>query len=134
MLLTEDGSRPDSWSLAGSRTVRDPGGNGHVTLVTELGPASKSADSNPNTGQPLGSTVAGSQITIPGTIEQAAATLQVFNNKVDAAKIDYKPLSTNSNAYAGTAYTNLTGKAAPSSSALPGSDVSLKEQVEPKAK
>jgi len=111
--------------------VQDPGGKGNVTLVTELGPASQSADANPNTGQPLGSTVDGSQVTIPGSIGQAAATLQNFNNKVDAANIDYKPLSTNSNAYAGTAYAELTGKPAPSSSTLPGSDVNLKKQLEP---
>jgi len=111
--------------------VQDAGGQGNVTLVTELGPAAKSTDADPSTGRPLGSTVAGSQVTIPGNIEQAAAKLQNFNNKVDGAKIDYKPLSTNSNAYAGTAYSELTGKPAPSSSDLPGSDVSLKKQLEP---
>ena len=109
--------------------VKAPSGDGNVTLKTELAPASKSTDSNPQTGQPLGSIIEGSKVTIGGSLDAAASKVGSFNNKVDASNIDYKPLSTNSNAYAGSAYTELTGKAAPTSKALPGSDVNLKENL-----
>lgn len=107
--------------------VKDPGGNGNVTLVTALTPVAQSADSKD--GAQLGSLVAGSSMTLKEPIGAAEATLSKFNSSVDAAKIDYKPLSTNSNAYANTAYQVLTGSTPPSSSVLPGSDVSLKSQI-----
>lgn len=59
----------------------------------------------------------------------AKAQLQKFNNAVDAANIPYQPRSTNSTAYAGTAYGVITGKEAPSRQVLPGSDVNLKSKI-----
>lgn len=111
-------------AAASGSAVRDPGGTGNVTLRTALTPADKSADSNQG-----GQTVAGSTMTLKEPIGAAVATLQKFNNAVDSAKIDYKPRTDNSNAYAGTAYQVLTGQAPPSSGTLPGSNVNLKPQI-----
>ena len=110
-------------AVAGS-PVRNPAGTGNVTLKTALTPASKSVDADQG-----GKTVAGSATTLKEPIGAAAATLQKFNGAVDSAKIDYKPRTDNSNAYAGTAYQALTGKTPPSSGTLPGSNVNLKPQI-----
>ncbi len=110
-------------AVASGSAVDNTAGTGNVELVTSLTPASVSADSQ--NGKPLGSTVKGSLAIISGDIKQAAGKLQAFNNDVDSSSVAYKPTSTNSNAYAGTAYTVLTGKDAPSSDFLPGSDVNL---------
>jgi len=104
--------------------VRNPAGPGNVTLITALTPASKSVDADQG-----GKTVAGSTTTLKEPIGAAAATLQKFNSAVDSAKVDYKPRTDNSNAYAGTAYQVLTGKTPPSSGTLPGSNVNLMPQI-----
>jgi RHS repeat-associated protein len=111
------------------------GANGRtITLVTEMKPAAQSTDSNPKTGEPLGTTVPGSTTTIGGSFDDAKASLTTFNRSIDSANIAYRPTSTNSNAYAGTAYNVLTGKTPPSSSKLPGSDVNLQKPPPPPPK
>jgi hypothetical protein len=87
-------------------------------------PAAKSPDAGEKT-----QVVAGSAVTLKEDIGAAKSTLSKFNAAVDSAKISYKPQSTNSNAYAGTAYQVVTGKQAPSMHALPGSDVNLKPKI-----
>lgn len=113
--------------LSGS-PVKNPSGTGYVSLITELKSAALSTDSN-SKGVPLGTTVPGTSTMLKEPIGKAEATLQKFNKGVDSAKISYKPRSTNSNAYAGTAYGVLTGKTPPSSGVLPGSDVGLKPRI-----
>ncbi|MGN6850627.1 MAG: hypothetical protein ACTHJK_14320, partial [Sphingomicrobium sp.] len=118
-------------AIAASRDkpATDPGTGRTETLVTQLRPASQSIDSDPKTGQPLGTPVAGSTIVLKEPIGLAVSTLQRFNGAVDSANITYRPQSTNSNAYAGTGYLVLTGKTPPSSSSLPGSNLNLKPQI-----
>jgi hypothetical protein len=101
----------------------------NITIVTQLRPASQSIDSDPKTGRPLGTPVAGSTTVLKEPIGKAVGTLGNFNRAVDSANISYRPQSTNSNAYAGTAYNALTGKTSPSSSSLPGSNLNLKPQI-----
>jgi hypothetical protein len=118
-------------SVAASRDqpAADPSTGRNVTLVTQLRPASQSIDSDPKTGRPLGTPVAGSTAVLKEPIGKAVGALNNFNRAVDSANIAYRPQSTNSNAYAGTAYNVLTGKTAPSSSSLPGSNLNLKPQI-----
>lgn len=99
-------------------------GNGNITLRTTMTPASKSPDAGENS-----QIVPGSAVTLKENIGEAKATLSSFNKAVDSANISYKPQSTNSNAYAGTAYNVLTSKPAPSEHVLPGSNVNLKPQI-----
>ena len=101
-----------------------------VTLVTQMTPAAKSADSSAS-GTPLGRTVPGSATTLKEPIGAAMATLGKFNQSVDSAGITYQPRGTNSNAYAGTGYSVLTGRAAPTSGSLPGSNVDLRPVINP---
>jgi hypothetical protein len=103
---------------------QNPAG-GTVTIVTQMRPAAQSIDSDPSSGKPLGAPVPGSTMTLKGSIDKAEAKLQKFNNAVDAAKIPYTPRSDNSNAYAGSAYRQLTGRTPPSSSSRPGSNNDL---------
>lgn len=108
--------------------VKSPSRNGSVTLVTQMKPASQSIDSDP-TGKPLGKPVSGSEVTLKEPTGKAKDTLKAFNKAVNSAHISYTPRRDSSNAYAGTAYQVLTGKTAPSSRTLPGSDHNLKPQI-----
>ena len=106
--------------VASDSAAKAPSGNGDITLHADLTPEAKSVDADQ-----AGKVVPGSATTVKSPIADVAAKLQTFNTAVDKAKIDYKPRSTNSNAYAGTAYKVVTGKAAPASPVLPGSKVNL---------
>ncbi len=97
---------------------------GAVTIVTQMKPAAQSIDAGQG-GKP----VAGSTVTLKEPIGKAEDTLKVFNKAVDSANVPYTPRQDNSNAYAGTAYQVLTGRTAPSSSTLPGSEHNLKPQI-----
>lgn len=109
--------------------VAAPNGQGPIRLVTQMRPAETSVDADH--GRPLGAPVPGSQVTISGPVGDAQATLGSFNRSVDSANIPYRPLSTNSNAYAGTAYSVLTGRPAPATGVLPGSTVDLRPAINP---
>lgn len=118
-------------SIAASRDqpATDLSTGRNITLVTQLRPASQSIDSDPKTGRPLGTAVAGSTTVLKEPIGKAVGALDKFNRVVDSANIAYRPQSTNSNAYAGTAYNVLTGNSPPSSRSLPGSNLNLKPQI-----
>ena len=114
----------ESSAVAAGSPVKDPNGSGNVVLQTSMTPEAKSIDAGQG-----GKTVTGSTTTLKQPIGDVAGKLQTFNDAVDAAKIDYKPRSDNSNAYGGTAYAVVTGKTPPSSHVLPGSDVDLRPKI-----
>jgi RHS repeat-associated protein len=102
----------------------DPNGNGNITLKTSVTPSMQSVDYGQN-----GKTVPGTKVTIGEDYSHAVEKVKIFSGAVDNANIPYQPTSTNSNAFAGAAYEVLTGEEAPSSSNLPGSEVSLQNQI-----
>lgn len=102
-----------------------PSSNQNSKLVTTYGPAGQSYD----TKQPGNGVVQGSRVVVPGKFSDVQTKVTNFNKAVDDAKIDYKPRSDNSNAYAGTAYNVITGRDAPTSMARPGSGNDLRPQI-----
>jgi hypothetical protein len=53
------------------------------------------------------------------SLDKVKDKLDAYNRKVDAAKIDYKPRSQNSNTYAGDAYEMITGDDPPTTTTNP---------------
>lgn len=68
-------------------------------------------------------------MTLKEDIGDVSGRLRTFNSAVDSAGISYRAQSTNSNAYAGTAYEAATGREAPTRGVLPGSKVDLKPMI-----
>jgi hypothetical protein len=99
-------------------------GKGNITIRTAMTPAAQSPDAGENS-----KVVPGSTVTLKQDIGAVENKLSSFNKAVDSANISYRPQTTNSNAYASTAYSVVTGKPAPSMQVLPGSNVNLKPQI-----
>ncbi|MBL8265668.1 RHS repeat domain-containing protein, partial [Steroidobacter sp.] len=106
-----------------NQTAKIRGSNENVKLVTELG-VEKTHSNRPEL-HPGTHTVEGSATSVKGNISKVEEKLQRFNEAVDSARIDYRARTTNSNSYAGTAYTEVTGKTAPENENANGSDIDL---------
>ncbi|MGH7239193.1 MAG: hypothetical protein ACREHG_03895, partial [Candidatus Saccharimonadales bacterium] len=120
-------------AVASDAAVDNPNGHGKITIyASKIVSASRSSDYNHTNSAHVrdSKVVQGSVVTLNEPIAKAKATLSKFNDAVNAANIAYKPRSTNSNAYANTAYQALTGEAPPNSPhTLPGSNVNLKPKI-----
>jgi hypothetical protein len=132
-------SRASSGLSSGSASERSQGspsgssGSGRpgLQLVSETRPAGLSLDEkayrDPATPR-WGSTV------VPGEFRDAVAVGRNFTNSVNAAGLDYRALSQNSNSVAGTAYEQITGQPRPDNPSwtpLPAYSVNLCERGVP---
>jgi RHS repeat-associated protein len=108
------------------RTQKAANGTGNVKLVAERGPAEKYRRTDITKES---KTVPGSKVTLREDIGTVKNKLDKTNAAINRAEIDYRPKTTNSNAYAGTAYKDVTGKTAPALTSAPGSTITLKHEM-----
>ena len=109
-------------NVLSNSTEKSASGLGNITIKTALTRTQDSVDAGQKS-----KAVSGSRVVLKEDLSAVRDTLQKFNNAVDSANINYKPTTTNSNAYAATAYNVLTGEAPPVSERLPGSEVDLRD-------
>jgi RHS repeat-associated protein len=103
------GSR-GSTASSGSSQAAGGSGLGFGKIVAELRPAEYSADAD---SYAKDSTVELGRSLVKGEFSDALVSAKVFTNAVNAAGIDYNPLTANSNSVAGTGYEQVTGKDRP---------------------
>ena len=103
------------------------GSSEKIKLVTEFAPAERHSDTSPSALP--SEEVPGSTVTLRKSIDQVESKLQAFNDAVDSAKIDYRPKTEGSNAYAGTAFRVVTGRDPPEHDVSPGLERDLRPQI-----
>jgi RHS repeat-associated protein len=121
------GAHPSSkYPISGAlfdRTAQARGSDENIKLRAETSDAKLNSDRpelNPGT-----KTVPDSPIVLKKDFAEVRSQLESFGQAVNDARIDYRPKSTNSNAYAGTAYQAITGETAPVNEELKGSGTDL---------
>lgn len=91
-----------------------------MTLQASSGPLEKSAEAGFNN-----KTLAGSQVTLKQPLDDVLKSATKIATAVNNANIPYRPESTNSNAFANTAYKELTGKTPPQQDVAEGAETKL---------
>jgi hypothetical protein len=71
-------------------------------------------------------------VTLKTDMATATAALRKIAEQINASRTEYRPITTNSNAAAGTAYKEVTGNPPPVSHLLPGSELNLLNPERPR--